>query len=348
MALILGIETSCDETAAAIFCTERQKILSSRLFSQIDLHQVFGGVMPEIASRSHVEKIDLIVKNALDEAGIGLDDLDLIAVTNNPGLVGSLLIGICFAKGLAWARNKKIVGINHNQGHILSALLDDNGAVIEDFPFPHLSISLSGGHTSIFLVKDKNNYELVGQTIDDAAGEAMDKISKLLDLGYPGGPAIEKLAESVGFKDFFAYPRGKDRETLNFTFSGLKTAVLYHLVKLGVYDLKTGLCHEKATQEIKQQVASSLLVCIKDIILHKAGLALKKFPEIKAISMVGGVACNKFLTRELGIFCKTKQIKFFSPPRRFCTDNGAMIALAGAQKLESGQFDDLRLDVLNR
>ncbi len=348
MALILGIETSCDETAAAVFCTKTGKMLSNCLFSQISIHQRFGGVMPEIASRSHVEKIDLIVAQALEQAKVTLQDLDLIAVTNNPGLVGSLLIGVCFAKGLAWACDKKIVGINHNHGHILSALLDKDGKLIPDFPFPHLCISLSGGHTSIFLVKSKNDYELVGQTIDDAAGEAMDKISKLLGLGYPGGPIIEKLAQEVGFQDFFSYPRGKDRKSLNFSFSGLKTAILYHLVKLGIYDLKTGLNQAAATLEIKQKVASSLLVCVKDIILGKIDLALKLFPQIKAVSMVGGVACNKFLTNELGLFCQSKGVKFYSPSRQFCTDNGAMIALAGAQKLAEEKFDDFRLDVLGR
>lgn len=348
MALILGIETSCDETAAAVFCTDQQKILSNYLFSQVDLHKEFGGVMPEVSSRSHVEKIDLIITTALQRAGVDLAAIDLIAVTNNPGLIGSLLVGVCFAKGLAWAANKKIVGINHNHGHILSAMLDKDGKVMDDFPFPHLSISMSGGHTSIFLVKSKDEYELVGNTLDDAAGEALDKVSKIMGLGYPGGPVIEKLATAEGFVDHFKYPRGKDKTTLDFSFSGLKTAILYHLVKLGVYDLESGLNQEQATPEIKQKVASSLLVCLKDIILAKVGLALEKFPEIKAVAMVGGVACNRYLTAELGKMCQSKGRQFFSPPRQFCTDNAAMIALVGAEKLKSGQLSTLELDVLRK
>lgn len=345
MALILGIETSCDETAAAVFCTNTEQILSSYLFSQIDLHQEFGGVLPEVASRSHVEKIDMIVKIALDDAKITLDAIDLIAVTSHPGLVGSLLVGLCFAKGAAFAKHKKIVGINHNHGHILSAMLEQNGQMIKDFPFPHLSISLSGGHTSIFNVSDKNNYVLIGQTIDDAAGEAMDKISKLMGLGYPGGPIIEKLAEQENFTDFYKYPRGKDKTSLNFSFSGLKTAVLYHLVELGAFDLQKNTVTEKMTSEIKSRVASSLLVCIKDIVLTKADLAMNKFPEIKAVTMVGGVACNKFITCELKKFCTAKNKAFFSPPKKFCTDNAAMIALVGAEKWVRKEFDDLFLDI---
>lgn len=304
--------------------------------------------MPEVSSRSHVEKIDLIIKTALSKAGVSLESIDLVAVTNNPGLIGSLLVGVCFAKGLAWSMDKKIVAINHNHGHILSAMLDEQGKIMDDFPFPHLSISMSGGHTSIFLVKSKDEYELVGNTLDDAAGEALDKVSKLMGLGYPGGPVIEKLATAEGFIDHYKYPRGKDKTTFDFSFSGLKTAVLYHLVKLGAYDLKTGINEQVMTPELKQKVASSLLVCLKDIILTKTSLALEKFPEIKAVAMVGGVACNRFLTAELGKMCQSKGRQFFSPPRQFCTDNAAMIALVGAEKLKSGELSDLDLDVLRR
>ena len=347
MALILGIESSCDETAAAVFCTVRRQILASHVFSQIALHQAFGGVLPEVASRSHVEKIDLIVQAALDDAKIMAEQLDLIAVTNHPGLIGSLLVGVCFAKGLAYALDKPIVGINHNHGHILSSLLDDQGAVREQLPFPHLCISLSGGHSSIFLVQAANDYQLLGSTLDDAAGEAFDKISKLMGLGYPGGPIIEKLAGQVGFKDFFNYPRtsAKNKQALNFSFSGLKTAVLYHLVGLGAVELATQRPTALLNLEMQQQVASSLLVCVTDIVLQKLKLALAQ-QQIKAVTLVGGVACNQFIAGKVAQFCQQKGLEFFTPARQFCTDNGAMIALAGAARLAAGNLDDLYLDVV--
>ncbi len=336
--IILGIETSCDETAAAVYCTERG-ILSNKLFSQIDLHKAFGGVVPEVASRSHLEKINHIVTQALEAAQVTLNDIDVVAVTNKPGLPGSLLIGVCFAKAIAFAQNKKIIGIDHLEGHAFSAFLE------YDIPFPHLCITASGGHTSMYLVKGFGNYHTIGTTVDDAAGEAFDKIAKMINLPYPGGPEIEKMAREVDFTDFFHYPRGKEK-TLNFSFSGLKTAVLYDLVKKGAFDLKTKTFLKSNDTPLKQQVASSLLVCIADIFKNKLALALKKYPDVKALTFVGGVACNKYIRAQLQEFAAQHNLTLYVPAPQYCTDNAAMIAFVGAYKAQQNKFSDLTLDIL--
>jgi len=201
MAIILGIETSCDETAAAIYDSDRKLLLSSVIFSQVKLHEIYGGVVPEIASRSHLEKIDIIIQAALDQANTNLNNIDYIAVTNKPGLVGSLLVGMCFAKSLAYAKNKKLIGINHLQAHIFSSFLKSDNT-IENVPFPHICLSASGGSTVIYYVKNFGEYEIIGQTTDDAAGEAFDKIAKIIGFGYPGGAKIETAAKLVDFQDF--------------------------------------------------------------------------------------------------------------------------------------------------
>lgn len=335
---ILAIETSCDETAAAVFKTG-QGILSNDLYSQIDLHKAYGGVVPELASRSHLEKIGIIVKQALNNANVTLDDIDTIAVTSKPGLPGSLLVGVCFAKMLAWATQKKLIGINHLEGHAFSALIE------HDVPFPHLCITASGGHTALYLVKGFGNYEVIGQTVDDAAGEAFDKVAKLINLGYPGGPVIEKLARDVNFQDFFGYPRGKTN-TLNFSFSGLKTAVLYDLVDKNAYDMKTKTFTQPDNTDLQKQVASSLLVCVADIFKNKLKLALKQHPEVKAITFVGGVACNKYIKNELSTFCQRRGLQFYSPSPQYCTDNAAMIAFVAHYKAQSNLYSDFDLDIL--
>ena len=335
--LILGIETSCDETGASVY-DEKKGILSNVIHSQIESHKQYGGVVPEIASRSHIEKINLVVDEALKKANKTVDDIDVIAVTSKPGLPGSLLIGVCFAKALAWGKQKKLIGIDHLEGHAFSSFLEDNP------PFPHLCLTASGGHTSLYLIKDFGSYETLGQTLDDAAGEAFDKIGKLLNLPYPGGPVIEKLAREVNFEDFFHYPRGKS-DSLDFSFSGLKTAVLYDLVKKGAYDLKNKKQTDQLTEELKKQVASSLLVAIKDIFIKKLELALKKYPTIKAITFVGGVACNKFIKKAIKKFCEERKLKFFSPSPQYCTDNAAMIAFVGNYKAKQGKYSDYRLDI---
>lgn len=349
MALILGIETSCDETGAAVFDTAAQKILSSTLFSQIQYHEKYGGVVPEIASRSQLERIDIIVAEALEQAGVTVNDIDTIAVTNTPGLAGSLLVGICFAKGLAWAANKKIIGINHLEGHVFSTFLKADNTVEQSIPFPHLTITASGGHTALYLVKGFGDYLQLCNTLDDAAGEAFDKISHLLNLGYPGGPIIEKLAREANFVDFFDYPRTKNKNSeLMFSFSGLKTAILYNLVKQGAYNLQTGPIKEKITPELQRQVSSSLLVCVADIFEKNIKIALQQYPGLQAVTFGGGVACNKYITQRLTTFCQRRKLSFFSPPPKFCTDNGGMIAFVGGYKHTQGLFSDLHLDVHNR
>lgn len=334
--ITLGIETSCDETGAAVYHAT-SGMLSNVLFSQVAMHKDFGGVIPEIASRSQLEKINPIVTLALEKAQLTLQDITVIAVTNKPGLPGSLLVGLCFAKAIAWAQHKKLIGINHLEGHAFSACIENN------VPFPHLCITASGGHTSLYLVTGYGDYQILGQTHDDAAGEAFDKIAKLLGLPYPGGPEIERRAGLVHFQDFFKYPRHKEK-TLDFSFSGLKTAVLYDLVAKSAYDL-TQKKLTNHSDELKNQVASSLLVCIGDVFQEKLERALQQHPEVKAITFVGGVACNKYLKNKLRLFAESNNKEFYTPSPQYCTDNGGMIAFVGNYKAQHGLFSDLTLDI---
>ncbi len=333
--LILAIETSCDETAAAVYSSDKG-VLSNCLFSQT-FHNQFGGVVPELASRSHLEKISLIVSDALRQAHMTMVNIDCIAVTNKPGLPGSLLIGVCFAKALAWANHKKIIGINHLEGHIFSACIE------RKIPFPFLCLSASGGHTALYLVHDYGSFELLGQTLDDAAGEAFDKVAKLLHLGYPGGPIIEQLAKEVDFQDFFNYPRST-QGSLNFSFSGLKTAVLYDLVKREAYELSTKQFLRAHDELLKRQVASSLLVCIADIFVQKIMLALKH-NRVNAVAFVGGVACNDYIRQRLQTVCTRSNLPFFFPSIPYCTDNAAMIAFVAHYKAQKGEWSDITLDI---
>lgn len=346
MSIILGIESSCDETAAAVYDSEKKQLLSSSIFSQIKLHEIYGGVVPEIASRSHLEKIDAIVDSALKQSNTTLDEIDYIAVTSKPGLVGSLLVGLSFAKTLAWTKNKKIIGINHLEAHIFSSFIKKDNS-IENVPFPHIALSASGGSTVLYYVRGLGDYEIIGQTIDDAAGEAFDKIAKIIGFGYPGGAKIEHAAKEVHFKDFYNYTRTKNvKKILNFTFSGLKTAIMYDLVKKGAYNLQTGPIWNNVTSDLQKKVSSSLLVCIADIFQAKIELAIKLYPEIKAITFVGGVACNNYITERLKNISKINNKLFFSPICKFCTDNAAMIAFTGGYKSEQNKLSNLYLDVM--
>ncbi len=334
---ILGIETSCDETAAAVYHTEKG-VISSVLFSQTDLHAALGGVIPELASRTQLEKITPIVEETLKQASVSLDAIDAIAVTHTPGLPGSLLVGVCFAKALAWIANKPLIGINHIEGHTFSSFLEYK------VPFPHLCLTASGGHTSLHLVRDFGMYEILGKTRDDAAGEAFDKIGRMLGLPYPAGPVIEKLAREVNFVDPYHYPRGK-KYVLDFSFSGLKTAVLYDLVAKGAYDLKKKEFLESNNQELIKNVASSLLVCIGDIFAEKLSYAIEQHPYIKAVTFVGGVACNQYLKTRLTSVAYDHNREFYSPSPKYCTDNAAMIAFVGGYKLKQGLLSSLELDI---
>jgi N6-L-threonylcarbamoyladenine synthase len=334
---ILGIETSCDETAAAAYHT-KHGMLSNELFSQVALHTQFGGVLPELASREQLEKIDTIVDQALSKSGVTLDEVDYIAVTHKPGLAGSLLVGVNFAKALAWAKKKPLIGVNHLEGHTFSSMIEHN------VPFPHLCLTASGGHTSINVVHDFGAYETIAETLDDAAGEAMDKIAKLMGLPYPGGPVLEKLGAEKNFEDFFKYPRG-NAHTLAFSFSGLKTAVLYDLVAQGAYDLKARSFLKSEDSDLIKKVASSLHVCIADIFIQKIALALKQHPEMKAITFVGGVACNAYITKRIREYAAQHNLAFFSPSKKYCTDNGAMIAFVGHYKAQKQETSPLTLDI---
>jgi N6-L-threonylcarbamoyladenine synthase len=333
--ITLGIETSCDETGAALYHQEGG-LLSHALFSQ-DQHKLFGGVVPELGSRAQLERISPIVQRALGEASLALDDIDVVAVTNRPGLPGSLLVGVCFAKAIAWGANKKIIGINHIEGHVFSPFLEFT------VPFPHICLTSSGGHTSIFLVKGFGDYQLLGQTGDDAAGEAFDKVAKMLNLPYPGGPEIEKLAARAHFQDYFHYPRPKQK-TLDFSYSGLKTAVLYDLIKKKAYDLTTKKFISK-DEDLKAKVASSFLVCMSDIFIDKFKMAISLHPSIKALTFVGGVSRNKYIREKIEHIAQKHVLPLYIPSAQYCTDNGAMIALVGNYKALQGKFSDWYLDI---
>ena len=340
--IILGIESSCDETAAAVYSTDHG-VQSNILVSQIDLHKSYGGVVPEIASRAHINAILPIIQEALDTAHVSINDIDTIAVTSKPGLPGSLLIGVATAKALAYAKSKKLVAVNHLEAHIFSAHIE------HAIPFPYLCFTASGGHTALYRVDGFGEYTCLGHTRDDAAGEAFDKSAKLLGLSYPGGPVIEQLARAADFKDFFGYPRSKDT-TLDFSFSGLKTAVLYDLIKRGWYNLeaKKNLLHLQTQEEqetIKQQVSSSLLVCMGDIMAQKVERAFARSEELSALTFVGGVSANQYLRDRLAAAAHSRGKAFFTPSRAYCTDNAAMVAFVGYYRAQMGLFADFSLDV---
>lgn len=346
--LILGIETSCDETAAAIYDTKKREILSSNLFSQLEEHERFGGVVPEIASRSQLEKIDVIVDKAITAASIPLYALDAIAVTNRPGLVGSLLVGISFSKALAWSLNKPIIGINHLEGHIFSSFLNDDGSFNQGLTFPFICLSASGGHTALYLVHDFGRYEIIGKTIDDAAGELFDKVAKMLGYPYPGGATIERLAREIDFIDTCNYPRTKrSNKEIFFSFSGIKTAVLYDLVDKGLYDLEQGPLQTAVNHTVEKEVASSLLVCVTDIFEKNLIHAIKQFPAIQSIAFVGGVSCNRYMKTRFAKLAQKYHKTFHASPHQFATDNAAMIAFVGGYRAERGQFSNLRFDVFS-
>ncbi len=337
--LVLGIETSCDETGAAVYDGDKG-VLANSLYSQLELHKQFGGVVPEIASRSQLEKINPVTQEALNSASISLNDLDVIAVTYKPGLPGSLLVGLCFAKAIAYAKNKKIIGVNHLEGHIFSSFLDN------EVPFPHICLTASGGHTALYYVTGFGQSTLIGQTVDDAAGEAFDKVAKLIGLphGAGGGPIIEQLAQKAGFVDYFYYPRGT-RKTTDFSFSGLKTAILYDLVNKGAYDMGQKKFLAVTDHVLQEQVASSLLVCVADIFEMKLSQALEIYPHAEAITFVGGVARNSYIRTRLSQFARRYNKLLFVPSAQYCTDNGAMIAFVGYFKALKNEYSDLALDI---
>ena len=308
---ILGIETSCDETGIAIYDTKKQSIISEQLFSQASKHAEYGGVVPELASRDHLVKIIPLIKITLEEAKLEFDDLNGIAYTAGPGLRGPLLIGASMAKSLAYSLKIPSVGIHHMEAHLLINLLENPAP-----KFPFLTLLISGGHCLLINAKQLGSYEIVGQTVDDAVGEAFDKVSKLLELGYPGGPLIEKLAES-GDSSSFSFPRPMtNKDNLDFSFSGLKTAVFYALKD-----------KEVLNQEIKANIAASFQEAVAETLLIKSKKALEQTNQNELV-IGGGVASNKYIRNKLIEGLKGSQIYF--PPLERCTDNGAMVAFAGS------------------
>ena len=308
---ILGIETSCDETGIAIYNTEQQSIISEQLFSQASKHAEYGGVVPELASRDHLIKIIPLIKITLEEAKLEFSDLDGIAYTAGPGLRGPLLIGASMAKSLAFSLKIPLIGIHHMEAHLLINLLEDPAP-----KFPFLTLLISGGNCLLINAKELGSYEIVGQTIDDAVGEAFDKVSKLLELGYPGGPLIEKLAES-GDSSAFSFPRPMtNKDNLDFSFSGLKTAVFYALKDTKVVN-----------KRIKADIAASFQDAVADTLLIKSRKALEETNQTELV-IGGGVASNKYIRNKLVEGLKNNKIYF--PPLERCTDNGAMVAFAGS------------------
>ena len=308
---ILGIETSCDETGIAIYNTEKQSIISEQLFSQASKHAEYGGVVPELASRDHLIKIIPLIKLTLEEARLKFSDLDGVAYTAGPGLRGPLLMGASMAKSLAFSLKIPSIGIHHMEAHLLINLLEDPAP-----KFPFLTLLISGGHCLLINAKELGSYEIVGQTIDDAVGEAFDKVSKLLELGYPGGPLIEKLAQS-GDSSSFSFPRPMtNKDNLDFSFSGLKTAVFYALKDTKVVD-----------ESIKANIAASFQEAVADTLLIKSKKALEQTSQNELV-IGGGVASNKYIRNKLVEGLKGNKVYF--PPLERCTDNGAMIAFAGS------------------
>ena len=308
---ILGIETSCDETGIAIYNTEKQSIISEQLFSQASKHAEYGGVVPELASRDHLIKIIPLIKLTLDEAKLEFKDLDGIAYTAGPGLRGPLLIGASMAQSLAFSLKIPSIAIHHMEAHLLINLLEDPAP-----KFPFLTLLISGGHCLLINAKELGSYEIVGQTIDDAVGEAFDKVSKLLELGYPGGPLIEKLAKS-GDSSAFSFPRPMtNKDNLDFSFSGLKTAVFYALKDTKVIN-----------KQIKANIAASFQDAVADTLLIKSKKALEETKQNELV-IGGGVASNKYIRKKLVEGLEGNKIYF--PPLERCTDNGAMVAFAGS------------------
>ena len=319
--LTLAIETSCDETACAVLKNGRE-ILSNEVYTQIEIHQTFGGVVPEIASRNHLEKISEVIRQAVGDAGVTLEQVDEIAVTYGPGLVGALLVGLSTAKGLAYALNKPLIPVNHIEGHIAA-----NYIAHKDLEPPFACLIVSGGHTHLVDVKDYNTIEIIGRTRDDAAGEAFDKIARTLGLGYPGGPLIDKLSKE-GNPNAIDFPRAMmDQDHMDFSFSGLKSAVLNYL----------NSCKMKNIEINVPDVCASFQAAVVEVLKHKATQALAA-TEYKKLVLAGGVAANSELRESLS---QIEGITLYYPPLNLCTDNAAMIGSAGYYTARAGRVGSL-------
>ena len=330
--ITLGIETSCDETAVSLVADG--KVLSSEVSSSVHLHAQYGGVVPEIASRFHVEYIFPVFEKALRDAGKNIKDIDLIAVTNRPGLPGSLLVGTAFAKAISYAADVPIIGVDHIKAHMFSPFLNDDQS---DKKFPFLGMVISGGHTSIYNCSGINEHELIGQTRDDAIGEAFDKVAKVLGLGYPGGPVVERRAAEYLPGEVIAFPRAflKDEDGVDFSFSGLKTAVLYYWRDA-----------EKTERE-KNKVCFSFQEAVAEVLDRKISDAFR-ITGVRCLVVGGGVVNNKRLCEKMRERCLKEGVELFLPPKEYCSDNAAMVAFFGEKLFKAGERSDLHMNIEQR
>ena len=309
---ILAVESSCDETAASVVRNGRE-VLSNVIYSQIDLHTLYGGVVPEIASRKHIEKVNQVIEKALSDAGITLKEVTAVAVTYGPGLVGALLVGVSAAKAIAFAADKPLVGVHHIEGHISANYIEN-----KELEPPFICLVVSGGHSHLVVVKDYGEYEIIGRTRDDAAGEAFDKIARAIGLGYPGGPKIDKVSKE-GNPDAIRFPRAKvDGSTYDFSFSGLKSAVLNYL----------NSCEMKGIAVNQADVAASFQKAVIDVLVGHSMDAVSQY-HFKKFAIAGGVASNTSLRAAFEKACREKGLEFYHPSPVYCTDNAAMIGVAG-------------------
>ena len=326
--VVLGIETSCDETGIALYDSQKG-LLADALYSQIEMHTEYGGVVPELASRDHIQRVLPLIKKVLDKAGLQREDIAAVAYTKGPGLIGALMVGACIGRSLAWAWGVPCVGVHHMEGHLLAPMLEENPP-----GFPFLALLVSGGHTQLVEVKGIGQYRLLGESIDDAAGEAFDKVAAMLDLGYPGGPKVSGMAEA-GAEGRFRFPRPMcDRQGLDFSFSGLKTFTLNTVAKC---------CKEgRFDDQDRADIARAFEEAVVDTLSIKCRRALRE-TGLKQLVIAGGVSANKRLRHELeAMVTKEKGSLRYARPE-FCTDNGAMIAFAGCQRLVAGQQEPLEV-----
>ncbi|MCI0675985.1 MAG: tRNA (adenosine(37)-N6)-threonylcarbamoyltransferase complex transferase subunit TsaD [Phycisphaerales bacterium] len=344
--LILGIETSCDETAAAVVA-DGTRVLSNVIATQHNLHELYAGVVPEIASRAHIERITPVIREALNHAGLNYSDLDAIAVGHRPGLIGSLLVGVSAAKALAWSLEKPIIGVDHVLAHLHAGLLDS-----PPVEYPALGLVVSGGHTSLFLVRAPLDVQLLGKTIDDAVGEAYDKAATILQLGYPGGPLLDALAQTGNDRAHDFPVTLLSPESLDFSFSGLKTALLYAVCGQPVgRGMEARLQRDAShlSQQEKADFAASFQRAAVSALIQKLTRALKKVPGIFSGSAVrsllvgGGVSANSLLRTQLKVFTQKHHLELRLPQMQYCLDNAAMIAGAAAARFRANQFDTLTL-----
>ena len=327
--LILGIESSCDETAASVVKNGRT-VLSNVISSQIELHKLYGGVVPEIASRKHIEKINQVITEALEEANVTLDDLDAIAVTYGPGLVGALLVGVAEAKAISYAKNLPLVGVHHIEGHISANYIEHL-----DLEPPFACLAVSGGHTHLVVVKDYGKYEILGRTRDDAAGEAFDKVARAIGLGYPGGPKIEKVSHE-GDPKAISFPRAKIADGVyDFSFSGLKSAVLNYL----------NGCRMKNLPINQADVAASFQQSVTDVLVDHARHAIREY-HMDSFAIAGGVASNGVIRAAMEQMCREEGVKFYHPSPILCTDNAAMIGAAAYYDFIAGKRAGLDLNAV--